>query len=356
MKFSRNELSLLENSSGKCPQRNADEAPHTFFRNFPRMWHRRLTPSKHIASNRPLPSILVTCAYSCSSSLKINSRFSDSFSFLPRRRFLPPFPLFFGILLFCYFVLGQSTKDFSLNFITVRIEFDSIAVHLDQHCIDFTPLRVTAPNEKMADTFWQVHYVLRIGVLMQIVWNIDSWHFIDSMGGSEGEVPLQMSSLSRVLLRWKADRLPKSNAVENLERSLNSQKLLIDARLKTLEYENRSLAPPKSVISTTQHWIEFAAPKTFSSKPKKEKAKWTKSRIKAKLLISFSFSTRQTIPEICRKGTGNKKKKLQFLIRQRTSEDWMQRISVKMWWCDVVCLCWNCAGNVCRLRNSRADE
>ena len=37
---------------------------NTFFLNFPRMWHSLFTPSKHMASKRPLPSILVTWAYS----------------------------------------------------------------------------------------------------------------------------------------------------------------------------------------------------------------------------------------------------------------------------------------------------
>ena len=46
----------------------------------------------------PLPNILMTCAYSWPSSLKTNSRLRPSFSFLPRRRFLPPFPLFFGMV------------------------------------------------------------------------------------------------------------------------------------------------------------------------------------------------------------------------------------------------------------------
>lgn len=70
----------------------------TFLRNFPRMWHKRLMPSKHVASSLPLPSILVTWAYSWPSSLKTSSRLRPSFSFLPRRRFLPPFPLFLGIV------------------------------------------------------------------------------------------------------------------------------------------------------------------------------------------------------------------------------------------------------------------
>ena len=82
------------------------------------MWARRFSPSKQRASSRPLPSIFITCAYSggrglvggfwrvvygllreeegrgrvvpCPSSLKVSSRFSLSFSFFPRRRFLPP--------------------------------------------------------------------------------------------------------------------------------------------------------------------------------------------------------------------------------------------------------------------------
>ena len=70
----------------------------TFLRNFPRMWHKRLMPSKQVASSLPLPSILVTWAYSWPSSLKTSSRLRPSFSFLPRRRFLPPFPLFLGIV------------------------------------------------------------------------------------------------------------------------------------------------------------------------------------------------------------------------------------------------------------------
>lgn len=36
----------------------------TFFLNFPLMWHNLFTPSKHIASNRPFPNILITWAYS----------------------------------------------------------------------------------------------------------------------------------------------------------------------------------------------------------------------------------------------------------------------------------------------------
>ncbi len=65
---------------------------HTFFRNFPLMWHSLGVPSKQCASSLPFPSILMTWAYSCPSSLKISSLFSFSFSFLPLRRFLPPFP------------------------------------------------------------------------------------------------------------------------------------------------------------------------------------------------------------------------------------------------------------------------
>jgi hypothetical protein len=56
----------------------------------PRMCASRFSPSKHRASRRPLPSILSTWAYSWPSSLKVSSRFSLSFSFFPRRRFLPP--------------------------------------------------------------------------------------------------------------------------------------------------------------------------------------------------------------------------------------------------------------------------
>jgi hypothetical protein len=62
----------------------------TFFLSLPRIWARRRAPSKHCASRRPLPSILTTCAYSWPSSLKTSSRFSLSFSFFPRRLFLPP--------------------------------------------------------------------------------------------------------------------------------------------------------------------------------------------------------------------------------------------------------------------------
>lgn len=36
----------------------------TFLRILPRMWHNLLMPSMHIASSRPLPSILSTWAYS----------------------------------------------------------------------------------------------------------------------------------------------------------------------------------------------------------------------------------------------------------------------------------------------------
>lgn len=48
------------------------------------------------------PSIFTTCAYSWPSSLKVSSRFSLSFSFFPRLRFFPPFPLFLGILCYCW--------------------------------------------------------------------------------------------------------------------------------------------------------------------------------------------------------------------------------------------------------------
>mmetsp|Transcript_12576 Transcript_12576/g.30539 ORF Transcript_12576/g.30539 Transcript_12576/m.30539 type:complete len:201 (-) Transcript_12576:30-632(-) len=77
---------------------------HTFLRILPRMWHRRFTPSMHCASSRPLPNMRSTCAYSWPSSLKMSSRFSSP-SFFPRRRFLPPLPLFFGMVddeAFCY--------------------------------------------------------------------------------------------------------------------------------------------------------------------------------------------------------------------------------------------------------------
>ena len=36
----------------------------TFFLSLPRIWARRFSPSKQRASRRPLPSILMTCAYS----------------------------------------------------------------------------------------------------------------------------------------------------------------------------------------------------------------------------------------------------------------------------------------------------
>lgn len=51
----------------------------------------RLLPSKHMASSRPLPSILTTWAYSWPSSLKVSSRRWSSFSLVPRLRFLPPY-------------------------------------------------------------------------------------------------------------------------------------------------------------------------------------------------------------------------------------------------------------------------
>ena len=63
---------------------------HTFLRIFPRIWASRFSPSKHTASRRPFPSILITCAYSWPSSRNTNSRLSSSFSFFPRLRFLPP--------------------------------------------------------------------------------------------------------------------------------------------------------------------------------------------------------------------------------------------------------------------------
>jgi hypothetical protein len=63
---------------------------HTFLRIFPRICASRFSPSKHIASKRPFPSIFITCAYSCPSSRNTNSRLSSSFSFFPRLLFLPP--------------------------------------------------------------------------------------------------------------------------------------------------------------------------------------------------------------------------------------------------------------------------
>jgi hypothetical protein len=63
---------------------------HTFLRIFPRICANRFSPSKHIASKRPFPSIFITCAYSCPSSRNTNSRLSSSFSFFPRLLFLPP--------------------------------------------------------------------------------------------------------------------------------------------------------------------------------------------------------------------------------------------------------------------------
>lgn len=62
----------------------------TFFLIFPRMCASRFSPSKHWASRRPLPNILITCAYSWPSSRKTSSRLSSSFSFFPRLRFFPP--------------------------------------------------------------------------------------------------------------------------------------------------------------------------------------------------------------------------------------------------------------------------
>ena len=63
---------------------------HTFFLIFPRIWASRFSPSKHWASRRPFPSILVTCAYSWPSSRNTSSRLSSSFSFFPRLLFFPP--------------------------------------------------------------------------------------------------------------------------------------------------------------------------------------------------------------------------------------------------------------------------
>lgn len=63
---------------------------HTFFLIFPRIWASRFSPSKHWASRRPFPSILITCAYSWPSSRNTSSRLSSSFSFFPRLLFFPP--------------------------------------------------------------------------------------------------------------------------------------------------------------------------------------------------------------------------------------------------------------------------
>lgn len=62
-----------------------------FLRIFPRICANRFSPSKHCASRRPFPSIFITCAYSCPSSRKTNSRLSSSFSFFPRLLFFPPY-------------------------------------------------------------------------------------------------------------------------------------------------------------------------------------------------------------------------------------------------------------------------
>ena len=78
------------NLDEKLPRR-IQHLTHTFFRIFPRMWANRFSPSKHCASIRPFPNILVTCAYSWPSSRNTSSRLSSSFSFFPRLLFLPPF-------------------------------------------------------------------------------------------------------------------------------------------------------------------------------------------------------------------------------------------------------------------------
>lgn len=53
----------LEESSVCCVGKERWILP-TFFRSFPLMWQRRLVPSKHMASRRPFPNILITWAYS----------------------------------------------------------------------------------------------------------------------------------------------------------------------------------------------------------------------------------------------------------------------------------------------------
>ena len=63
---------LIQTCAGQRPRRV--RGPRAFFRIFPRMCANRFSPSKHIASKRPLPSILITCAYSWPSSLKTSSR------------------------------------------------------------------------------------------------------------------------------------------------------------------------------------------------------------------------------------------------------------------------------------------
>ena len=56
---------VLWSWNSRKPRRMISPTPiHTRFLNLPRMWHRRLTPSKQKASRRPLPSMRVTWAYS----------------------------------------------------------------------------------------------------------------------------------------------------------------------------------------------------------------------------------------------------------------------------------------------------
>lgn len=52
----------------------------TFFLNLPRMCASLRSPSKHMASSRPLPSILTTCAYSvCDESARV----ADGYRMMP---------------------------------------------------------------------------------------------------------------------------------------------------------------------------------------------------------------------------------------------------------------------------------
>lgn len=51
-------------STSQSKQSSQPPPPLTFLRIWPRIWPRRVSPSWHFASNRPLPSILTTWAYS----------------------------------------------------------------------------------------------------------------------------------------------------------------------------------------------------------------------------------------------------------------------------------------------------
>ena len=61
-----------------------------------------------------MPSHLAFIEHACHvpwpSSLKSRSRFVSSFSFFPRRRFLPPFPLFLGIVVRCRYHTFCTTR------------------------------------------------------------------------------------------------------------------------------------------------------------------------------------------------------------------------------------------------------